>query len=567
LTESVSTNQGITWSPAVNSKFYTTSGPPNLVPMDNGDMVLIWNNATMPPRHNNQVWYGGRDVLHAAISKDGGTTWKGFREIYLDPFRDADPVAGDTGTAYSFATATADNKIIAITGQAAAKTQLRLDPDWLLEKDRSDDFLGPDPLSNWSVFKPYGNVVSVKRSRVAGAALIDDPSPYRTKPVLHIRKPDEKDPDGAAWNFPATARGRTHLRIQLQQGFGGGVIALTDRFFNPTDSTGEDSAFYRLSIAPNGALPTGHMLQPDTWYDLTIDWNAHARSAILRLAGKHLGVVAAQPGAEMWPGLSYLRLRSAATAVDNAGFLIDEVRHVASNLRDATRLETVDAEFALGIGTHWTAMRFDNPVPNPGGGLQPLGVIAAFDSPFRGFLNARDAASGLQIESSTGEITFVDAASSVNGEHKSTDLLGPRSGETLTFRFVDPTDPSRPATVSDVALRLGSVAAGNVDIRLFDLEGNELPDWNFALVPSGVNGAVGFSATEEMSSASIIHRIEISGRSNDLWVLGSFTADAALPDLAIRGFQVAAAVPEPATVGLLVFAAVVLQRRRTASRQ
>lgn len=544
LTESFSADSGATWTSPVNSRFYSSTGPPNLVRMDNGDMVLLWNNATMPQKHNGKIWYAGRDVLHAAVSKDDGATWSGFREVYRDPFRNDNPPDGDTGTAYSFAAPTVDGRIIAITGQAAAKTQLRIDPAWLSQKNQADDFTGADPLSDWSVFKPYGDVVNVKRPRIQGPQIIDDPDPARTKPVLHVRRSDEKDPDGATWNFPAAARGRTSVRIQLQPGFAGGAIALTDRFFNPTDTQGEAQAFFRLPIAADGSmggLAAAPPLQVGAWHEVTLDYQTATRRAIVSVDGSFVGTLAAQGGINVWPGLSYLRLRSTAAAIDTAGFLVDAVSHVGSKLRQAERMDPDRVELALSTATEgdaatWTRLRFDKTVPN--GNVTPTnpsgnGVTGRFVTPFRGF-----EAQGLLIESSAGTVTFTDATSG----RVTSDLLGPGDGQTLSLRFVDPADGVTPAAVSEVAWRLGSVVADNVEVRLFDAEGEQLPDFLFAAAPPALHSAEGFVAIEDGTMRPLIHEIRFNARGSDVWVLGSFAQDVSLNDFAFRGLAV---IPEP----------------------
>lgn len=502
LTESTSTNQGATWTPAVDSKFYTTTGPPCLVPMDNGDMVMLWNNATMPPRHNNQVWYAGRDVLHGAISRDQGQTWSGFREIYLDPFRNENPVAGDTGTAYPFATSTADGKIIAITGQATAKAQLRIDPAWLLETNRSDNFTAADPLANWSVFKPYGDVVSVKRNRVAGAAIIDDPDPMRAKNVLHIRKPDDKDPDGATWNFPMAERGVTKIRIKLQSGFQGGAIALTDRFFNPTDSQGEANAFFRLPISANGILPNGAGISMNQWHDLTLDWKTSSRTAFIRLDGVQVGTLSAQAGINVWPGLSYLRLRSTATTVDTAGFLIDSVAHIAAKLREAKAIPEPVVHQALSSASNWYSLPMSIDMPRARGESREVTT---------------------QIES---------------------------TDESLTLRFVDRKNALNPAAVSQIAWRINETfASERLSIQLLDVNGEEIPDFS---VLGSFGSFGGFESVEDGRRVPAIHAVRFT-----------FDGDTPAINFLLSEFVYRGAstlIPEPATAVLLA-ALFVLCRR------
>jgi hypothetical protein len=64
-------------------------------------------------------------------------------------------------------------------------------------------------------------------------------------------------------------------------------------------------------------------------------------------------------------------------------------------------------------------------------------------------------------------------------------------------------------------------------------------------VSSAITAADGFEASEEGQTLSLIHSIQFTGLSNDVWVLGSFALDPASNDFVYRGFNVAT-VPEPA---------------------
>ena len=60
--------------------------------MNDGRLLFIWNNTTPLPEKEgvSGVWedvFTNRDVLHAAVSDDDGKTWKGFRELFLNPNR------------------------------------------------------------------------------------------------------------------------------------------------------------------------------------------------------------------------------------------------------------------------------------------------------------------------------------------------------------------------------------------------------------------------------------------------------------------------------------------------
>jgi len=265
--------------------------------------------------------YGGRDVLHAAISDDEGATWLGFREIYRDPTRtDSPPKRGDRGTAYPMPYRAPDGQVIVMCGQGRAGGTIIFDPDWLLATHAEDDFAAG--LGAWSVFKHFGPAENWWRDRTQGPVLIDHPDSPGAK-ALHIRRPDEKAGDGAVYNFPMGRSGVLTLRLKLQSGFGGAAIALMDRFFNPTDERGETEAPFTLNIRPDGHISLAGRLQMDTWYTLTFEWDLAARTCVVFVDGAPM-VYLKQAYREPM-GINYVRIRSTAEDVDSAGMLIESV--------------------------------------------------------------------------------------------------------------------------------------------------------------------------------------------------------------------------------------------------
>src|SRR5690606_16660633 len=129
--------------------------------------------------------YGGRDAVHAAISDDGGQTWRGFREIYRDPTRhDTPPKRGDRGTAYPNATTTADGRVLIVTGQGEhVRRMLLLDPDWLLETRQHDDFT--HGFDAWTAFTEFGPAERWWRDRTLGPE-IGTPPIESVTPALHL---------------------------------------------------------------------------------------------------------------------------------------------------------------------------------------------------------------------------------------------------------------------------------------------------------------------------------------------------------------------------------------------
>jgi len=315
---------GATWTEGRASVFYASTGPPALLRMPDNRLLLFWNNCEMPPRVDGDGVYGGRDALHVAISEDDGKTWRGFREILLDPRRhETPPKKGDRGTAYPYAVLSADGKYAEVTsGQGGHRVVMRIDPDWVLEKERGDDFASG--LDNWSAFKGFGKATGWWRDRVVGPELIADP----TNPdamALNLRKPDDRDADGATWNFPAGHVGTLTMRVMFRDGHRGGVIALTDRFFEPCDPNVNRHAIYGLAVQPSGKLVNGNYTFPtDQWVELELAWDDAKRKCRVSVDGR---TVAELPqAAKTVHGVSYLHLRSAADRVDEAGFLVGSVR-------------------------------------------------------------------------------------------------------------------------------------------------------------------------------------------------------------------------------------------------
>lgn len=317
LYESTS-RDGAEWTPARPSRFASSTSPAALVRMSTGRIVNIWNNCQMPPKAGDKGVYGGRDALHAAYSDDEGRTWRGFREIYRDPFRnDTPPRFGDRGTAYPVATPIDEHTLAIATGQGDRRTLLLLDDRWLQAVSQSEDFSAG--LAAWHVWKPFGVVERYWRDRIAGAALIDHPDKPGAK-ALHIRRPDARDADTAIWNFPAGASGKLSMRFRLPRGSAGASISLADRFFDPNDPAAAKSSMYALELGEESSgKPLAVSL--DLWHTLWINFDG--KSALFSLDGKS---AAAQPiRAPYLHGISYLRLRSLATAADPAGLMVESV--------------------------------------------------------------------------------------------------------------------------------------------------------------------------------------------------------------------------------------------------
>jgi hypothetical protein len=314
---------GADWSPAKPSRFYSSNSPAEIVRLGDARLAIIWNNCQSPPRHQGQGVYGGRDALHMAVSDDDGRTWRGFREIYRDrAANQSPPRTGDRGTAYPCAIATPDADLLVVSGQGGGRRVVTLvDVGWLLETRQHEDF--SQGLDAWTVFKSFGPARGWWRDRKAGARLVRHPSRGDDK-ALWLARPDNDAPDGAVWNFPAGRAGELRLSVFLPAGSRGGSIALADRFFDPTDDTGETEALMRVKIAPASGDKSALALSSDNWHTIALRWDVGQRMCHVDVDGT-VGRLLKIRGDSL-TGPSYLRLRSDAVAGrDEVGWLVEHV--------------------------------------------------------------------------------------------------------------------------------------------------------------------------------------------------------------------------------------------------
>ena len=322
LYESFSSDRDETWSEGQPSRFTASSSPPVLWRMPDGRIFLLWNNCESPPAHEGAGVYVNRDALHAAVSEDEGKTWYGYREVYRDPLEYDSPPHTDHGAAYPAVPVMINDRVLFLTGQGTGRRNLvSLDPEWLTLKHHEDDF--SDGLKGWIAFKTIGPSERFIRARTHGPRLIGHPSRPGAS-VLWLRKPDENAADGALWNFPNGVKGKLTIRILLNEGFGGASISLCDRSFKPTDDHSERLAIFTVPMAPDGMLGTGPRLALDTWHTLEFAWDLGEKGCCVSL-DRMPDLVLDQQNLT-GNGISYLHLRSKASTIDEAGFLVESVR-------------------------------------------------------------------------------------------------------------------------------------------------------------------------------------------------------------------------------------------------
>jgi len=324
LYESVSKDGGTTWSAAAPTRFRTSTGPANLLRHRDGRLVLTWNNCELPPRHAGEGVYGGRDALHIAISADDGRTWQGFREIYLDHRRNENPAGtGDRGTAYPLAAYTAEGQIVVLAGQGkGGRNPILVDPEWITATTAESDFR--DGLAQWTVYQHIGPAKRWWRARRTGCELIETPGEKDTR-SLHVRhvaaseetKDAPSEPDTAVWNFPNGWRGELTARIRLPEGSQGALFSLNDRFFDPSNTLGEDVAVFQARVTTDNT-------KSDTWHTLSLRWDLERGQCEYRLDDTLISVLPLR--SRTLNGVSYLRIRSAANTPDPHGIIIRRVQ-------------------------------------------------------------------------------------------------------------------------------------------------------------------------------------------------------------------------------------------------
>lgn len=293
---------GAHWSEPHPSSILSSDSPAGVVRLSDGRIVLLWNNSLRYP-----YAYGGRQILHAAISDDSGHTWRGYREVGRDPLRNEKPPSdGDFGTGYPYPV-TANNDCVLFASGLGKGRALRviMDPKWLYETTQTADFLSR--AEEWSTFG------------TRGVEIVADPDAADGK-ALQIRKTDAGWPAAAVWNFPEGASGKLRLRLKLNPGFAGALIGLTDHFSTPFDLEDRYNNVYNFWIGPDGELSPDKRIQPGPWHDLELAWNADRQSCQVSLDGHK---IAALPVVRSSRNVCYLRLRSTAETTDPAGFLID----------------------------------------------------------------------------------------------------------------------------------------------------------------------------------------------------------------------------------------------------
>ncbi|MGL4292915.1 MAG: sialidase family protein [Bacteroidales bacterium] len=278
--QSYSYDGGETWTTPVPSSFYGTITMPAFTRLKDGRLLFTWNNTTPLPElpTANGVWddvFTNRNALHAAISEDDGKTWIGCRELYLDERRNAadfgETPGMDKSVHQSQAIETDNGMIVMAIGQHDLHRKIiRFDPEWLYEKDRTSDF--SNGTDDWSTFQYYKGIKGhCGYNRKAGGRFVY-PQSLNGKRALNLHHvPNDSlvySGEGAVWNFPAMMKGEFTTSIRIPKNSRGGKLLLSDRWFNPSDTTATWFCSYSLEL--NNRLKG---LEDDRFHSLRIVWD------------------------------------------------------------------------------------------------------------------------------------------------------------------------------------------------------------------------------------------------------------------------------------------------------
>lgn len=327
--QSFSEDGGETWSEATPSPFYGTITMPTLFRLADGRILFFWCNTTPLPElpTANGIWddvFTNRDAVHVALSEDEGRTWKGFRELLLNPERNSSHFGNtrmgeDKSVHQVQAVEVAPGRVLASIGQhRQCRKMVLFDVDWLNEDERSCDF--SDGLAQWSAFRYYKGITGhCCYNRQEAPLLVPHPDRSQANAFHLGYTPNDslvQDNDGALWNFPAAPDGKVSLRIKLSPHAQRVDLVLNDRWFNPTDTVARHEGMYTLPLQRERLR-----ISDEQWHEVTVTWRKN-REAKVFVDGKRRGSLPLHKPTEH--GISYLHLIGGHTP-DKEGLWIERV--------------------------------------------------------------------------------------------------------------------------------------------------------------------------------------------------------------------------------------------------
>ncbi len=323
--QSFSDDGGLTWSESTPSPFYGTITMPTIGKLRDGRLIFLWSNTTPLPEINGTdgVWddvFTNRNAIHAAISSDDGTTWQGFRELYLDHRRNAsdfgDAPGIDKSVHQSQFVETESGRLLVSLGQHPLhRVMVMFDIDWLYEDNRS--WNANDGLDQWSLFSYYDGIVGhCGYNRTEGCEINDNGLEIKYQQndslLTSIR--------GALWNFPSFKKGRISASIRFNNLNSNGSVMLNDRWFNPTDTTVKHFAPFVVSLNPKTLK-----VRDNKSHTVTIEWDINKSKpfATVFVDGRRVKRVAMTN--ESLHGLSYIHFLSDDSDSDD-GYIVEWIK-------------------------------------------------------------------------------------------------------------------------------------------------------------------------------------------------------------------------------------------------
>ena len=301
LYESFSDNSGKTWQPPQASSFISSDSPATTVRLSDGRILMLWS-GNQRYDDNRSYANGGREALHAAISKDDGRTWKGFREVLISP--PSSDLRGDRGTAYPSAIEAPNGKIVFVSGQAEERAIAVFDPDWLEQKSVMDDF--SKGLVQWTLF---GADSTTLLSSVNNHSAL----------LIRNQKDQKKSDTETVWNFPMTPKGELILEIIPNPGSKGINIALTDHFSVSYDTEASKNAIVNFPLIDNISIAKNLPVQ------VKVLWDTEKQKAAIYMNNKLLTEKTFQHKS-LQGGFNYLRLGIPGMASDENGYFVRSVK-------------------------------------------------------------------------------------------------------------------------------------------------------------------------------------------------------------------------------------------------
>ena len=299
--ETYSRDGGLTWTPVRHTRFVSNQSAMALLRLHDGRLLLLWDNCGAQGQGDINWGNAERAVLAAALSRNEGKTWVGYREVGR--------VTDNSQVSYPYVTQARDGFVLV----NAAGRLIRFHPDLLERRSLREDFAAG--VRRWST--------------LAAAGVTAAPNPDGTGQVLRMVKPEAGKPAAACLNFPYGEKGELVLALRLAPGCQGAHFTVSDHYDLP--GLPREGSFPwrilpsgRIQIIGSGGtwLDTPGDLLAGRWHDLRLAWDCRRGQAALRLDGIPIAVIEQYVRTR---GLCYLRLRSLAPDTDAAGLYLRSV--------------------------------------------------------------------------------------------------------------------------------------------------------------------------------------------------------------------------------------------------